>query len=168
MACQQAPAMGRISRAHGLLAGCPGLSPVREASQHRRGLLPPDGQAMDAAGNLNICAGLLAGIEGAIHAVRQATIAPPILPEPPYQPVPLQPPRTDPKEGLQRSYPACPPNPFMASMRRAPLGSARWAAGRFCGQSGTGGPQVPGLHSIATGTAPSSAYAGRANLFTPS
>jgi hypothetical protein len=43
-------------------------------------------QATDAAGNLNLCAGLSAGIEGAIHAVRQATEAPPI---PPKQHAPL-------------------------------------------------------------------------------
>jgi hypothetical protein len=54
----------------------------------------------DAAGNLNLCASLPAGIEGAIHALRQATEAPPILPKPPEQPALVEPPGTDPMEGL--------------------------------------------------------------------
>jgi hypothetical protein len=60
-------------------------------------------QATDVAGNLNLCAGLPAGIEGAIHGVRQATAAPPIPPvppEPPDPPEPLEPPGADPMEGL--------------------------------------------------------------------
>ncbi len=104
-------------------------------------------QATDAAGNLNLCAGLSAGIEGAIHAVRQATEAPPIPPEPPEQHAPLEPPGTDPMEGLLTQPPAQPDgmqpadpsgallvdamNGFNELGRRAMLWTVRhrWAAG---------------------------------------
>ncbi|WP_288991944.1 hypothetical protein, partial [uncultured Marinobacter sp.] len=104
-------------------------------------------QATDAAGNLNLCAGLSAGIEGAIHAVRQATEAPPIPPEPPEQQAPLEPPGTDPMEGLLTQPPAQPDgmqpadpsgallvdamNGFNELGRRAMLWTVRhrWAAG---------------------------------------
>jgi hypothetical protein len=64
----------------------PGVRPVGIGEVYRRlmakCLLKVVGhQATDAAGNLNLCAGLSAGIEGAIHAVRQATEAPPSRPE---------------------------------------------------------------------------------------
>jgi hypothetical protein len=86
----------------------PGVRPVGIGEVYRRlmakCLLKVVGhQATDAAGNLNLCAGLSARIEGAIHAVRQATKAPPIPPGPPEQPGPVEPPRTDPMEGLRKS-----------------------------------------------------------------
>jgi hypothetical protein len=91
MACQRAPAMGHILRAHGLPPGCLGEESWREASPHRRGLPAPDGQVPTQ--------GRWPGIEGTIHAMRQATAAPPIPPAPPNQPVPLEPPCwTDPMD----------------------------------------------------------------------
>jgi hypothetical protein len=150
MACQQATAMGRISRALGLPTGRLGQESRREASRHRPGLPPPDDldhQATDVAGNLNLCAGLQAGIEAAIHAVRQVTKAPPILPKPPKQPLPVEPPGTDPIEGLltqppaqpDRTQPADPSgallvdamNGFNELGRRAMMWAVRhrWAAG---------------------------------------
>jgi hypothetical protein len=68
---------------------CPGVRPVGIGEVYRRlmakCLLEVTGhQATAAAGNLNLCAGLPAGIEGAVHAVRTA-IADPVqteLPEP--------------------------------------------------------------------------------------
>jgi hypothetical protein len=82
----------------------PGVRPVGIGEVYRRlmakCLLKVVGhQATDAAGNLNLCASLPAGIEGAIHAMRQATEAPPIPPEPPEQPAPVEPPGTDPMRG---------------------------------------------------------------------
>jgi hypothetical protein len=84
----------------------PGVRPVGIGEGYRRlmakCMLKVVGhQATDAAGNLNLCAGLSAGIEGAIHAVRQTTEAPTILPEPPEPHAPLEPPGTDPIEGLR-------------------------------------------------------------------
>jgi hypothetical protein len=65
----------------------PGVRPVGIGEVYRRlmakCLLEVVGhQATAAAGNLNLCAGLPAGIEGAIHAVRQSMAAPPIQPTP--------------------------------------------------------------------------------------
>ncbi len=71
-------------------------------------------QATDAAGNLNLCAGLPAGNEGAIHAVRQATAAPPLPPlppEPPNRPEPPEPPGADPMEGMLTQPPDPPAEP---------------------------------------------------------
>jgi hypothetical protein len=132
-------------------------------------------QVTDAAGNLNLCANLPAGIEGAIHTVRQATGAPPIPPEPPKQPAPIEPPGTDLMEGLLKSatgparrnagrQPKCwPPRGRHEWVQRAgPPGdavdSSRAQVGHGC----------PGSHPIATGTAPSSSWAGKAKLATPS
>ena len=63
----------------------PGVRPVGIGEVYRRLLakcvLEAVGhQATAAAGNLNLCAGLPAGIEGAIHAVRQEMDGPPIPP----------------------------------------------------------------------------------------
>jgi hypothetical protein len=75
-------------------------------------------QATDAAGNLNLCAGLPAGIEGAIRAVRQATAAPPLPPlppEPPDRPEPPEPPGADPMKGMLTQPPNPPAEPHAPS-----------------------------------------------------
>jgi hypothetical protein len=60
---------------------CPGVRPVGIGEIYRRLfakciLEVAGGQATMAAGNLNLCAGLPAGIEGAVHAVRAAMANP--------------------------------------------------------------------------------------------
>jgi hypothetical protein len=67
---------------------CPGVRPVGIGEVYRRLIAKcvlevAGGQATTAAGNLNLCAGLPAGIEGAVHALRKAATQPrrPHLPE---------------------------------------------------------------------------------------
>ena len=63
----------------------PGVRPLGIGEAWRRLfakciLLIAGGQATASAGNLNLCAGLAAGIEGAVHAVREAWEKPPGTP----------------------------------------------------------------------------------------
>jgi hypothetical protein len=82
----------------------PGVRPVGIGEVYRRLLakcvLATVGhKAMGAAGNLNLCAGLPARIEGAIHAVRQEMDSPPVPPAPtgpdPFAALPRQPRQED-------------------------------------------------------------------------
>jgi hypothetical protein len=119
--------MGRISRAQACklvaLDKSPGVMPDGIGEVYRRLMAKcvqkaVGHQATDAAGNLNLCAGLPARIKGAIHAVQQATAAPPFLllpPEPPNLQVPLKPPGADPMEGLHTQPPDPPAEPSVPS-----------------------------------------------------
>jgi hypothetical protein len=135
-------------------------------------------QAMTTAINLNLYVGLPTGIKGATHAIRKAIADPvqPELPEPlvPAPPVALlmQPPRgsQESQDDMEMDLLPKPGKPNLgnpySTLLIDTMSSTSWAARRSFGQSGTGGLLVPGSHSTATGTAPSSSCTGRAALVT--
>ncbi|KAI2507267.1 hypothetical protein MHU86_7103 [Fragilaria crotonensis] len=95
----------------------PGTRPVGIGEVYRRlwakCLLKAIGsQATAACGNYNLCAGLQAGIEGAVHAVRDAFADPFVLPAPPPEP-------QDPDDPLTQTPeppPVTPPHVPLANM----------------------------------------------------
>jgi hypothetical protein len=137
--------------------------------------------ATAAAGNLNLCAGLPARIEGAIHAIRQEMDAPTIQPAPlgpdPFK-VLLRQPRRDSTGSWEDAAmdaglppepggtdPADPPGALLVD---AGTGFTSWAVKPCSGRSGTGEPPDQGSHSTATGMPRSSSCAGRVAQATPS
>jgi hypothetical protein len=137
----------------------PGVRPVGIGEVYRRllakCLLEAVGHtATAAAGNLNLCAGLPAGIEGAMHAIRQEMDAPPIQPAPPGPDpfeVLLRQPRRDSTGSREEAdmRAGLPPEPGRSSSMPG-TGSTSWAVEPCSGRSGTGGPPDPGSHSTAT------------------
>ena len=91
----------------------PGTRPVGIGEVYRRlwakCLLKAIGsQATAACGNYNLCAGLQAGIEGAVHAVRDVFADPSLIPAPPPEP-------PDPQEPLTQAPDAPPAAPAAAA-----------------------------------------------------
>ena len=95
----------------------PGTRPVGIGEVYRRlwakCLLKAIGsQATAACGNFNLCAGLQAGIEGAVHAVRGVFADPSLIPAPPPDP----PEAEDPLTQASETPPAAPPPVPLADM----------------------------------------------------
>ena len=98
----------------------PGTRPVGIGEVYRRlwakCLLKAIGsQATAACGNYNLCAGLQAGIEGAVHAVRAVFADPSLIPDPPIAPPDTQPTTQDDDGPAPETDAAAPPHRGAAS-----------------------------------------------------
>ena len=162
----------------------PGTRPVGIGEVYRRlwakCLLKAIGsQATAACGNFNLCAGLQAGIEGAVHAVRDVFANPSLIPAPTPDPPETEAPVT---QAFDAPPVAPPPVPladmtldkaFTAIADDVGLSSAVLLVDATNGFNELGRkamlwtmrhrwPMGPGLASIATGTPPHSSCAGGA------
>ena len=159
----------------------PGTRPVGIGEIYRRlwakCLLKVIGsQATAACGNSNLCAGLQAGIEGAIHAVRAVFSDPSLIPPKSQFPLPHLYPPLHPLPPIWLTYPSPQPSipsppqqatkmmkPRQSSSLTQRTASTNWVARQCSGPSATAGPMAPFLALIAIAIRPNSSYDDMAN-----